>query len=303
MTLSVVAIREPSLVVDPADIAAHWDIELSTPFEPLATIRNLVFRSGEYVIREASAAPENVAWEHELLTFIAPDVPEVVAPLRARDGSTLLGRNGAVVSVQPFVDEPLAKRGDAHVIAGVPQVLARIHRACERWPKVRPRPGRPAIRDWDWVVNETWDWDAIERTPLIERAYATARDWLAAPPPLTEAPMHGDFHPDNLLASDSRIEAVLDWEFARLDWPAFDLAAAVTVVALQRDGSIDPAIADETVAAYIHAGGRDESEALEPLMRIFLLAVALHGRTRKVQGASWHPEFQEMIETALASLV
>lgn len=297
------AIREPSLVVDPADIAAHWDIELSTPFEPLATIRNLVFRSGDYVVREADAEPDNVAWEHELLTFIAPDVPEVVPPLRARDGSTFLVRSGSVVSVQPFVDEPPAKRRDAHVIAGVPRVLARIHRACERWPNARPRPGRPATRDWDWVENETWDWNAIERTALIDRAYAMAREWLATPPSLVETAMHGDFHPDNLLASESRIEAVLDWEFARLDWPAFDLAAAVTVVALQRDGLIDPAIADETVAAYVDAGGRDESYALEPLMRIFLLAVALHGRTRKVQGASWHPEFQQMIETALASLV
>ena len=303
ITLSAVAIREPSLVVDPADIAAHWEIELTAPFEPLATIRNLVFRSGDYVVREIHAQPDNVAWEHDLLAYLAPDVPEVIAPLRAKDGSMCLIRGDAVVSVQPYIDAPVAKRGDPHVIAGIPRVLARIHRACEQWPGERPRPGRPSWRDRDWVVNDTWDWNAIELSPLIERAYAMSREWLASPPPLTESAIHADFHPENLLASDTRIEAVLDWEFACLDWPAYDLASAVIVVALQHDGTIDAATAENTVAAYVDAGGRDESDALEPLMRIFLLTVALHGRTRKVQGASWHPEFQEMIETALASFV
>jgi Ser/Thr protein kinase RdoA (MazF antagonist) len=297
-----VAIREPSLVVDPADIAAHWGIELSAAFEPLATIRNLVFRSGDYVVREACATVENVAWEHELLTFIAGDVPEVVPPLPARDGSTFLVRDGVVVSVQPFVEAEPAKRNDSAVIAAIPRLLARIHLACAQWPETRPRPGRPALRDQNWVVNETWDWNALERTPLLEREYDFALAWLASPPSLTESAIHADFHSDNLLASGGRIAAVLDWELARFDWPAFDLAAAVTVVSLQRDGTIDHKTADKTVRAYIDAGGHDESYALEPLMRIFLLLVALHGRTRKVQpGVSWHPEFQEMIETALAS--
>src|SRR2546421_6145799 len=97
MTLSVVAIPEPSLVVAPADIAAHWDLDLSAPFEPLATLRNLVFRCGQYVIREAEASVENVRWEHELLEFLAPRLAEVSAPLPARDGSTLLAADGRVI--------------------------------------------------------------------------------------------------------------------------------------------------------------------------------------------------------------
>ena len=65
----------------------------------------------------------------------------------------------------------------------------------------------------------------------------------------------------------------------------------------------DQRIADETVAAYVDAGGRDESHALEPLLRQVLLAVALHARTRKATGQSWSPEFQGMLETALERFV
>jgi Ser/Thr protein kinase RdoA (MazF antagonist) len=298
-----VAIPESSLVVDPADIAAHWEIELPTPLEPLATIRNLVFRSGAYVIRDVEAPVENVAWEHDLLTFLAPQLSEIVPPLRAADDTTFLSADGHVVWLQRFVDAPPAKRSDRHVREQVPTLLARIHRACREWPRARPRPDRPSLREQDWVVNETWDWNVLERTPLIEHAYDVTAEWVANPPPLTESAMHGDFHPENLLASDERIEAVLDWEFSRLDWPAFDLAAAVTVVSLQRDGTLDRTIAAETVASYVDAGGHDESYALDPLIRIFLLEVALHGRTRKAHGESWQPEFQEMIETALAAYV
>jgi hypothetical protein len=57
------------------------------------------------------------------------------------------------------------------------------------------------------------------------------------------------------------------------------------------------------VAAYVDAGGENESHALEPLMRQFLLEVALVGRTMAATGASWNPRFMAMIEQGLASFV
>ena len=157
ITLSVVATSKSSLVVAPVDIGAHWDIELEASLERLARSRNVVVRSGAYVIRDQDTTVESIQWE--------------------------------------------------------------------------------------------------------------------------------------------------DWEFARIDWPATDLAAAVAVLALQPDGTIDQRIAEETVSGYVDAGGRDESHALDPLLRQFLLAVALHARTRRAAGESWNPEFQDMIESALARFV
>jgi Ser/Thr protein kinase RdoA (MazF antagonist) len=303
VTLSVVATPKPSLVVAPAAIGAHWGIDLDASFELLAPSRALVVRSGAYVIRDAVTSVESVKWEHDLLGFLAPRLPEVVAPLSAADGSTHLAVGDHVVSVTPYLAAEPADRGDPLVRREVPRLLARLHRAASEWPDARPRPGRRSWRKLDWVANETWDWTVIERTALLERAYEASLEWLQTAPPLVESAVHGDFHPDNLLASERGIEGVIDWEFARIDWPASDLAAAVVVLSLQRDGTIDQTVAQETVAAYVEAGGRDESHALEPLMRQFLLAVALHARTRKATGQSWSPEFQGMIEAALERLV
>lgn len=303
VTLSVVATPESSLVAPPADIAAHWGIELGASLEPLAPSRALVLRSGAYVIRDAKTSLESVLWEHEFLGFLAPRVAEVVAPLTAVDGSTFLAVGDHVISVTPHIAAELADRSAPVVRYEVPRLLARLHRAAAEWPRARPRPGRPSWRDLDWIANDIWDWTALDRTALLERAYEACQEWLASAPPLTESAVHGDFHTDNLLASKRGIEALIDWEFARIDWPASDLAEAVMVLSLQRDGTIDQRIADETVAAYVDAGGRDESHALEPLLRQALLAVALHARTRKATGQSWSPEFQGMLETALERFV
>jgi Ser/Thr protein kinase RdoA (MazF antagonist) len=294
---------ETSLVATPADIAAHWGIDLDARFEPLAPSRALVLRSGVYVIRDAQTSVESVQWEHDLLGFLSPRIPEAVAPLQAVDGSTFLARGERVVSVTPYLAAEPANRGDSRVREEVPRLLARLHGAAREWPDARRRPGRQSWRELDWVANETWDWQVVERTALLESAYDASREWLADPPPLVESAVHGDFHPDNLLASERGIAGVIDWEFARIDWPASDLAAAVVVLSLQADGAIDQRVVDETVTAYVDAGGDDESYALEPLMRQFLLAVALHARTRKATGLSWGPEFQAMIETALERFV
>ncbi|MDP9303726.1 MAG: phosphotransferase [Actinomycetota bacterium] len=302
VTLSVVATPESSLVAASADIAAHWGIELGASIEPLAS-RHLVVRSGAYIIHDAKTSLESVLWEHEFLAFLAPRVPEVVAPLAALDGSTFLAVGDHVVSVTPHIPAERADRSAPIVRHEVPRLLARLHQAADEWPRARPRPGRPSWRELDWVANDTWDWTVLDRTALLERAYEASREWLASPPPLAESAVHGDFHSDNLLASERGIEGLIDWEFARIDWPASDLAAAVMVLSLQRDGTIDQRIAEETVAAYVDAGGRDESYALEPLLRQVLLAVALHARTRKATGQSWSPEFQGMLEGALERFV
>jgi Ser/Thr protein kinase RdoA (MazF antagonist) len=115
-------------------------------------------------------------------------------------------------------------------------------------------------------------------------------------------PLHGDFNPGNVLAVHGRPVAVLDWSAARLDWAAYDLACVVGLLALERDGSIDREVADRALAAYAEAGGPGEHDALVPLLRLFLLAVALFSLTRRARGESWNPQIVALVERGLAKL-
>jgi aminoglycoside phosphotransferase (APT) family kinase protein len=75
----------------------------------------------------------------------------------------------------------------------------------------------------------------------------------AAPPPAGRiALVHGDFHPGNTLWRWGRLCGVVDWDFARVDDPAFDIAYCRLDLALL-DGM---EAADGVLRAYEEAAGR-----------------------------------------------
>ena len=110
-----------------ADIAAHWGLRLAAPLEPIPAATTVVLRSGPYVVRSERRSVKSVLWEHDLLGFLAADVPEVVAPIPARDGTTFLARGRSVVSVFPYVEGRHMSRTGARVRVQLPQLLGRIH--------------------------------------------------------------------------------------------------------------------------------------------------------------------------------
>ena len=302
MTRSIVATPQASLVVPPADIAAHWEIAVGEPLEPIPANTNVLVRAGPYLVRAERSSAESVRWEHELLTFLAEEVPEVVAPIGAPDGSTFIARDERVVSVFPYVDGAQIVRSDDHVRAQLPEVLGRIHRRASAWAVTTQRPERPAYRELDWHSNLWWDWSLVEATPVLERAFAETRDWVASAPKLTTSAIHGDFHPGNVLARDGDVAAVVDWSFARLDWTAIDLAYVVGVLAVNEDGSLDAGVVERAIETYTDAGGTAETDVLAPLLRLFFLDVALFALTRRARGESWNPGLVAMMECGLEKL-
>jgi Ser/Thr protein kinase RdoA (MazF antagonist) len=245
-----------------------------TDVVPLAGgYHNVLLRAGDIVVRIEERDPESVRWEHELLAWLAPEVPEVTAPIAARDGSTFLETDGKVVSVLPFVD------GEPHAGLEAAELFARVHVRGAAWPAARPRPGRPAWADLDFERNDWWDWSVVEKPPELVRAFEHVRAWIASGPELTMTTIHGDPAQQNLLWRGGRPAALLDWEWARLDWPALELAAAARSFAEDdRDGF---------VAAYRAAGGPGEPEAFEEAERIFVLANALYSLTRGAENRDW----------------
>ena len=286
----------------PADIAEHWALALEKPFEPIPALTNAVFRSGSYVVRCERRPTESVRWEHDLLLFLAADVPEVTAPLRARDGTTFVARQGHIVSIFPYVEGEHVHRSDESVGPQLAEVLARIHRRALAWPVDAQRPAQPSFQELDWEKNLWWDLALFELSPIVADALDRSRAWLATQPSLAVCAIHGDLHPGNILTHDGRIAAILDWSFARLDWPAFDLACGVGISALGQDGAIDDAVAGRVVEAYTAADGPGELEPLEPLLRIFFLAISLFSLTLTARGQVSNPEMVALMERALARL-
>jgi Phosphotransferase enzyme family len=129
------------------------------------------------------------------------------------------------------------------------------------------------------------------------------RDWVAGAADLCVCAIHGDFHSGNVLVRDTRIAGVVDWQYARLDWPALELAGVVWDLAWDGESpTIDVAVRDEIIRRYANAGGPGEPLFVRPLMRLESLVTALFSLTRAARGLPWNREFTRLVLATLDEL-
>jgi Ser/Thr protein kinase RdoA (MazF antagonist) len=261
-----------------------------------------VFRAGELIVRVEHADLESVRWEHALLRFLAEEVDQVVDPLVALDGSTFYVDCGRIVSVFPFIDGEELRSQESLFRHELPMLLARVHRRAQAWPVAEQRPGVPSLRERDWDRNDWWDWSIVEKPPPLARAFEELREWVAAAD-LRVCAIHGDFHAGNVLVRDGHVAGIVDWQYARRDWPALELAGMVCDLCSDGESTtLDPALRDQVVGQYVDAGGPGEPGALVPLMRLESLVSALISLTRAALGQSWNREFTQMLIATLDEL-
>src|SRR5690348_826196 len=135
ITLSVVAMSEPSLEPLPEGIAERYGITLPAFGERLpGGASGSLLRGGDFAVRVERVSPESVAWEHDLVRFLADEIDEVLAPLPALDGSTFFVDDGRLVSVFPFVEGDEVRDQEAAFRQELPVLLARLHRRALAWP-------------------------------------------------------------------------------------------------------------------------------------------------------------------------
>jgi len=178
-----------------------------------------VFRAGEFIVRVEHADLENVRWEHALLRFLAEEIDQVVDPLVALDGSTFYVDGDRIVSVFPFLEGEELRSQEPLFRDELPVLLARVHRRAQAWPVAEQRPGVPSLRERDWDRNDWWDWSIVEKPPPLVRAFEELHEWVAAAD-LSVCPIPGDFHAGNVLVRDGHVAGIVDWQYARRDWPA-----------------------------------------------------------------------------------
>jgi Ser/Thr protein kinase RdoA (MazF antagonist) len=263
--------------------------------EPLGGgYKNELLRYGEVVLRLETTTLESATWERGLLEFLAARLPEAVVPL----AGPVIWSDGRIATALPFVDGvelDREARGERRELA---RLLARLHVAGLEWTGGQ-RPGASSWPERDLVRNEWWDWTIVEKPTALVVAYEELVALLADPPRLREGIVHGDIYRANLLVREQHIVGVIDWEDARVDWPAWELANATWEVCKVGD-VLDAARADAFVDAYVDSGGPGETEPLAQLIRCRLVADALYSLTSKARGAAYDQGYVDHLVRALA---
>jgi Ser/Thr protein kinase RdoA (MazF antagonist) len=157
MTLSVVATQGASVVPAPEDIFAavveRYGLASVVARRPLTggyanDLYDVATDRGRFVVRVVRRPVDGAGleWETCVAIALAAELPEVVAPLPALDGSTFFAHGHDAVLVLPFVDGVPADRGDAARRAEAAALLARLHSA-GRTLTLDRRPGAARLAE------------------------------------------------------------------------------------------------------------------------------------------------------------
>jgi Ser/Thr protein kinase RdoA (MazF antagonist) len=217
-------------------------------------------------VKHPPADADSMDWEHRLLARLSRYLPEALAPLPARDGSTWFWFADRPVWLVAWAPGAPAGPGDRKAVAAM---LGRLH----AWPVQVPerpnhdrllqlplpplRPLPPALQTWQPVLAQA-------RRELIDLV-----DWLEGERQPITGTTHNDIFEGNVLIHEGRLSAVLDWEEAEVDWLVWDLASSLWPFCAD-GGRLDAHAVAEFLTAYRAAGGpvpSAEDALIVPLLR------------------------------------
>ena len=306
-------------------IQARYAIEPITQVSPLSggewkTLWRLDGIAHSYVasISHPTTTVEGLAYEHRLLHYLHAQLPQVPAPLLARDSSSYFMDEGRLVCLLPLMPGTMADGAAVRLPAA--RFLAHFHQVGVTYPDHTPRPGVTAWREWDWCAAE---WPLIEEalaSPLTttnvvgQRFWQAAGDWapqirerkeqikaerthfqqwlvelVHVTPLLTSGLVHDDYHDNNLLVEGERVTALLDWDDCHPDWLVLDLSNAMWEFC-HVDESLDVNAAQAFLQAYTEADGPvkpAEFALLIPFIRCRRMIEVLWSLRGMATGSAW----------------
>src|SRR5215472_4423717 len=248
---------------------------------------------GPFVVRISPGwrSLTQLGWTHTLMLSLCSLFPVVLAPLPATDGSTFFLYNGRPVALFPFIEgAPLDREQPAQRRAAA-ELLAWLHRAMLA---ISPAPNQPQRH-----LTETSHLPRLEdlETVIDPELDAWHAALLQQPAALTCGPIHGDYYRRNLLVRDGMITAVLDWDYAHLDFLMQEVAWSTWEFCQTASG--DDLYSDRArafVQAYHDAGApckAEEYALLIPFIRWRLREEIRYNLAVAAAGQDWDPEYAD----------
>lgn len=286
-------------------------------------------------ISHPTTVRESIIYEHALLYYLHARLPQVPAPIADRDGNTFFIHQNRIIALFPLMPGQMAERDSARLPAA--RFLADFHRIGLDYPDHSARPGIPAWREWDWAEP---DWPTIQAmltsdphptSPTAQRFWQAGGAWTAqivarraqiieqrtyfqqwlttlatSARPLTEGPMHDDYHRKNLLVDGEMISAFLDWDGCHWDWLVMDLATAIWEFCLEKAAhKLNLAQARAFLAAYAAAQGpvtAQEFDLIVAFIRCRRMIEVISVLQGIVTGETWNEDHAEYLLHNLISL-
>lgn len=210
--------------------------------------RNLVYRARrdneDLVVRVSGRAAATLDWELDLLEFLGIHGIVVPQTLVTGDGR----RHDGGVLVQRFI--PGTAPADTRDWARVISALTVVHELTRGWPQ---RPGFASARQ---LMTSDTGGDVDLAAMPTGAADLVRASWM----PVLDAPecvVHGDLGAGNILVSQDHRAAValIDWDEARVDVPAFDFAHVPgnidVPVACNREDLVTAGVGWETATCWV----------------------------------------------------
>jgi Ser/Thr protein kinase RdoA (MazF antagonist) len=323
-------------------VASRYNTGQITQISPLTggewkTIFRITSKNGPLVlsIYHPSTTVESIEYEHALLRYLQPRLPQVPAPLIAVDGSSYFLDQGRFASVFPLMPGIPAKRETSRVPAA--RFLAEFQRVALTYPDHAARPHVPAWNAWDWgepvwpaiqaqlasspdrVTGATqrfwqeggeWAQQIVAHRTQVQEERTHFQQWLAAlpqtVPTLAFGLVHDDYYQNNLLIEGGTIRALLDWDGCHPDWMILDLATAVWEFCLDRSAhTLDVRHARTFLEEYQAAGGpisTQEFALILPFIRCRRIIEVISALQGVITGETWNEGHAEYMVHNLISL-
>ncbi len=197
---------------------------------------NAMVRVGDGLVMRIprrAAAAKLIEHEQRWLPVLASMLPvDVPAPVRVGQGdaahpwrwSIVPWFEGQTANIAPLADEEAERLG---------ALLAALHVAAPADAPFNPVRGVPLAARRDAVEERLAR--LAERVECVDEAVGRVwRDALAAPVDTVRTWLHGDLHPRNVLVTDGRLRAVIDWGDLAAGDRATDLASIWMLLGTRR---------------------------------------------------------------------